>query len=177
MEGLAVLHHFTEDAELLVREAVEHKRPNRRHSSGSPDYHDYRTQEQRISDAAYKRGSKYYVWLNIGECRYECMEELVKWMRRKRAIWHGMSAANRPYEIVVNFTGSDEQRYPPDIKMEELLRRMVKRYRYRQFRGPDSRKRAYDVSKKWTVTRERRGRKQKRKMKTMAKWASLVVQR
>lgn len=83
----------------------------------------------------------------------------MKWMRSKKLPWHDMYVTDRPCEIVVMFGNWEgEYSFPSDIKMEELLRRLIKRYRYRfKFNGWNSKARNEELSEKRTRSR-RRGR-------------------
>jgi hypothetical protein len=176
-----MLHYCSKDAHFSVREVLEPRSDDGRDRSASPDYRDSfirRKEEESINDIAYQQGRKYYMWLDIGiKYRYECMEELVKCMRAERQTWHEMYASNRACEMFVTFGGwGGTYRFPADIKMVELLRRVVKRYRYRlRFGGPDSKKRAQKVAARWSDARGRPRREERPKTQNRAAWVSTLV--
>lgn len=126
-----MLYYISKQADLLSLEVVQ---------PTSAIYDTYSDREKKINDMAREKGFQYLVWFNISKERTRRVEEMVKWMRSQSQLWHSMYVTDRPCAIIGGYDQFEgDYLFPPDIKMEPLIRRLVKRNRYRfRFHGPES---------------------------------------
>ena len=141
-----MFYYTSRNTELLAMKVVD---------PSSYVYSQYSLREKTVNDMARKQGARFFVWFDVSKYKAGRMEEMVKWMRSQKSLWHGIYVTNRPCAIIGGWhSWCGDYLFPSDIKMEELIRRLIKRNRYRfRFHGPDSKWRARQimdgVRKRW----------------------------